>query len=51
MKAEGRDPSDFLADIIDSIDKVESFVEGFDFENFSADIKTIYAVVRALEIR
>jgi uncharacterized protein with HEPN domain len=50
MKAEERDPSDYLADIIDSIEKVESFVEGFDFENFSKDTKTIYAVVRALEI-
>ncbi len=50
MKAEERDPSDFLADIIDSIEKVESFVEGFDFEKFSTDTKTTYAVVRALEI-
>jgi uncharacterized protein with HEPN domain len=50
MKTEERDPSDFLADIIDSIKKIESFAEGFDFEEFSNDTKTIYAVVRALEI-
>ncbi len=45
MKAEKRDPSDFLAEIIDSIEKIECFVEGFDFEDFSTDTKTIYAVV------
>ena len=39
MKAEERDPSDFLADIIDSIEKVESFVEGFDFEESNRLLK------------
>jgi len=37
-------------DILDSIEKIEDFVKGFDFEGFSNDTKTIYAVVRALEI-
>jgi uncharacterized protein with HEPN domain len=50
MKIEKRDSVDFLMDILDSIEKIESFVEGFDFEEFSKDQKTIYAVVRALEI-
>jgi uncharacterized protein with HEPN domain len=50
MKAEERDSVDFLMDILDSIENIEDFVKGFDFEKFSSDTKTIYAVVRALEI-
>ena len=50
MKVEERDPVDFLMDILDSVEKIEEFIEGFDFEEFSKDTKTIYAVVRALEI-
>jgi uncharacterized protein with HEPN domain len=50
MKVEERDPVDFLMDILDSIEKIENFVEGFNFEEFSKDTKTIYAVIRALEI-
>jgi len=50
MKVEERDSIDFLMDILDSIEKIEDFVKGFDFEEFSKDTKTIYAVVRALEI-
>lgn len=50
MKVEERNPVDFLMDILDSIEKIENFVEGFDLEEFSKDPKTIYAVIRALEI-
>jgi uncharacterized protein with HEPN domain len=50
MKVEKRDSVDFLMDILDSIEKIENFVEGFNFEEFSKDTKTIYAVIRALEI-
>ncbi len=50
MKAGERDPVDYLKDILDSIEKVEEFIEGFEFEEFSKDTKTIYAVVWALEI-
>jgi uncharacterized protein with HEPN domain len=50
MKVEGRNSVDFLMDVLDSIEKIENFVEGFDFDKFSRDPKTIYAVVRALEI-
>lgn len=50
MQAEERDQEDFLIDILDSIEKVESFIEGFEFEDFSIDDKTIYAVILALEI-
>ncbi|WP_212556064.1 hypothetical protein [Methanosarcina spelaei] len=45
MQAEERDPEDFLIDILDSIEKIESFIEGFEFEDFSIDDKTIYAVI------
>lgn len=50
MKAEDRDPVDFLNDILDSIDKIGSFIEGLDFDEFAEDDKTVYAVTRALEI-
>ncbi|AKB12026.1 Protein of unknown function DUF86 [Methanosarcina thermophila] len=50
MRAEERDPEDSLIDILDSIEKIESFIEGFEFEDFSADDKTIYAAILALEI-
>ncbi|MGB9939272.1 DUF86 domain-containing protein [Methanosarcina sp.] len=50
MRAEERDPEDFLIDILNSIEKIESFIEGFEFEDFSTDDKTIYAVILALEI-
>ena len=41
---------DYINDIIDSIASIEKFINGIDFENFKNDYKTIYAVVRALEI-
>jgi len=50
MKAEDRDPVDFLRDILDSIDKIGNFIEGLDFDEFAEDDKTVYAVIRALEI-
>ena len=50
MKAEERDPVDFLRDILDSINKIDSFIEGFEFDEFAEDNKTVYAVIRAIEI-
>lgn len=41
---------DYVADIADSISKIEKFVGNFSFEEFEKDEKTIYAVVRAIEI-
>lgn len=40
----------FLGDIFDSIEKIEGYITGLDFEDFSADNKSIDAVVRNLEI-
>jgi len=50
MKAEDRDPVDFLRDILDSIDKIENFIEGLESDEFAEDNKTVYAVIRAIEI-
>ena len=41
---------DFVQDILDSIDDTGIFIEGMDFEDFIKDKKTIYSVVRAIEI-
>lgn len=41
---------DYINDIIDSIFNIEKFVGSMDFDNFKKDEKTIYAVIRALEI-
>ena len=45
-----RDYGDFVQDILDSINDIGSFIEGIDFEDFIKDKKTIYSVVRAIEI-
>lgn len=45
-----RDYGDFVQDIIDSINDVENFIGRMDFEEFIKDKKTVYSVVRAIEI-
>jgi uncharacterized protein with HEPN domain len=45
-----KNPAQRLADIIENIDAIEAFAAGLDFAAFCADRKTVYAVVRALEI-
>lgn len=45
-----RNPAQRLIDIIDNIDAIGQFVAGLDFAGFLQDRKTVYAVVRALEI-
>lgn len=40
----------FVEDILESIDKIETYVANMHFENFTQDSKTIDAVVRNLEI-
>lgn len=45
-----RDPIDFIKDIIYLIDDIGVFVKGFDFDMFCEDRKTVYAVIRAVEI-
>lgn len=45
-----RDAAQRLRDIVDNIDAVRDFTAGMDRDDFAADRKTLYAVVRALEI-
>ena len=41
---------DYILDILSSIQEIEEFVEGIDFEKFVRDRKTINAVIRSLEV-
>lgn len=45
-----REHSVYLEDILDAIGKAESFVEGMSRDDFGSDDKTVFAVIRALEI-
>jgi len=45
-----RDYSLYVEDILDCINKIETFVEGMDFQQFVQDDKTASAVIRKLEI-
>ncbi len=41
---------DYLKDILDSFNDISLFVGNMSFDNFNQDKKTIYAVVRCLEV-
>jgi len=41
---------DYLNDIFNAVEKVEQFTQGIDIADFIEDEKTVFAVVRALEI-
>lgn len=43
-------PAQRLRDIVDNIDVIKEFTANMDLEDFAADRKTMYAVIRALEI-
>src|SRR5262252_2579739 len=45
-----RNPAQRLRDIIENIDAIASFTANMTTAEFAADRKTLYAVVRALEI-
>ncbi|MEM4347889.1 MAG: DUF86 domain-containing protein [Candidatus Altiarchaeota archaeon] len=45
-----RDYRHYILDILDSIKAIESFVEGYAFEDFAKDRKTVDAIIRNLEI-
>jgi uncharacterized protein with HEPN domain len=45
-----REYTDYIEDILTAIEKIEAFVEGLSYESFIKDEKTLYAVIRALEI-
>ena len=39
-----------LQDILHHVDLAERFVAGFDIDKFMADVRTVYATIRCLEI-
>ncbi len=41
---------DYLQDICDALNKCLIFVEGMEFDQFVKDEKTLFAVIRALEV-
>jgi uncharacterized protein with HEPN domain len=45
-----RDYTDYLQDVLDSINDVKSFTEGMSFREFKRDKKTVNAVVRSIEV-
>ena len=50
MKPSERDPILYLEDIILSMQRVQEYITGFDFQHFKWDYKTVDAVVRNFEI-
>jgi len=45
-----REILDYIEDIISAMDKAVDFVKNMSYEEFTRDDKTVYAVVRAIEI-
>jgi len=45
-----RTNADYLSDMLDATEKIAHFVGAMTLETFGSDDKTLYAVVRALEI-
>lgn len=45
-----REIGDYIEDIIGAMNAAEQFVSGMNYDEFLKDTKTIYAVIRALEI-
>lgn len=45
-----RDYRDYLNDILDSISDIENFTSGMTLASFKKDKKTIYAVIRCIEV-
>ena len=50
MSKNGREITDYLNDILGSINEVEEFVSGMAYDEFAADKKTVNAVIRSLEV-
>lgn len=45
-----REYEDYLHDMLENAEKVLSFVQGMDYDDFCTDDKAVYAVIRAFEI-
>ncbi len=50
MKEKDRIIIDYLNDILEAIVNIKNFLTDIDYSTFKEDIKTQYAVIRALEI-
>lgn len=48
-KKNERDLVQFLQDILEAMNDIEEFIKGMEFNEFSGDKKTKYAVLKALE--
>ena len=42
--------TDYVQDILDSINDIENFIKGMNFNGFKNDRKTINAVIRSIEV-
>jgi uncharacterized protein with HEPN domain len=45
-----REYEDYLRDMVENAEKALSFVRGMNYDEFCVDDKSVYAVIRALEI-
>jgi uncharacterized protein with HEPN domain len=45
-----REVGDYIQDVIEAMAKCEGFIEGLTFEEFIRDDKTVFAVIRAIEV-
>ncbi len=45
-----RDYLDYLQDILESIDDIQSFIKGMSYKSFAEDKKTVNAVIRSIEV-
>jgi uncharacterized protein with HEPN domain len=45
-----REYEDYLRDILDAMEKAQRFIKNLTYEQFVEDEKTVFAVIRALEI-
>jgi len=50
LKPSDRDPILYLKDIILSMERVQEYIAGLDFQHFKCDYKTVDAVIRNFEI-
>jgi uncharacterized protein with HEPN domain len=48
--SEDREIVDFLEDAMDAMEKAERFVADMSYEEFIKDEKTVFAVLRAIEV-
>lgn len=46
----GRIYSDYITDACEALEKCRQFTDGMDYRQFAADEKTVFAVIRALEV-